>query len=75
MPLTTVQKIAITPLRRQNTATAITTHSSESTKIQTPTQVRHTKGTLPNVTGQEVPDIPEEAHSDDSISAQLDQDD
>ncbi|KAJ1151554.1 hypothetical protein NDU88_004334 [Pleurodeles waltl] len=55
------------------------THSSESDKIQTPTQLRHTKGPLPNVTRQEGPDIStpptEEAHSDDSSSVHLDLDD
>ncbi|KAJ1180707.1 hypothetical protein NDU88_005924 [Pleurodeles waltl] len=55
------------------------THSTESAKIQTPTQVRHTKGPLPNVTGQEGPHMStpptEEAHSDDSSSVQLDLDD
>ncbi|KAJ1193348.1 hypothetical protein NDU88_002646 [Pleurodeles waltl] len=50
MPLTTVQKTANTPLRQRNSATAITTHSSESAKIQTPTQVRHTKGNPGNPT-------------------------
>ncbi|KAJ1174383.1 hypothetical protein NDU88_006205 [Pleurodeles waltl] len=79
MPITAVQKTANTPPRLRNSATAITTHSSESAKIQTPTQVRHTKGPLPNVTGQEVPDMStpptEEAHSDDSSSVQLDLDD
>ncbi|KAJ1135769.1 hypothetical protein NDU88_002200 [Pleurodeles waltl] len=74
-----MQKTANTPLRQRNSTTATTTHSPESAKIQTPTQVRHTKGPLPDVTGQEVPDMStpptEEAHSDDSSSVQLDQDD
>ncbi|KAJ1105179.1 hypothetical protein NDU88_002587 [Pleurodeles waltl] len=55
------------------------THSTESANIQTPTQVRHTKGPLPNVNGQEGPHMStpptEEAHSDDSTSVQLDLDD
>ncbi|KAJ1115472.1 hypothetical protein NDU88_003696 [Pleurodeles waltl] len=79
MPLTAVQQTANTPPRPRNSATAIMTHSTESAKIQTPTQVRHTKGPLPNITGQEGPHMStpptEEARSDDSISVQLDLDD
>ncbi|KAJ1203754.1 hypothetical protein NDU88_007535 [Pleurodeles waltl] len=74
-----MQKTANTLPRPQKSATAITTHISKSDKIQTPTQVRHTKGPLPNVSRQEGPDITtpptEEAHSDDSSSVQLDPDD
>ncbi|KAJ1106780.1 hypothetical protein NDU88_004178 [Pleurodeles waltl] len=46
-----MQKTANTQLRPRNSAAAITTHSSESAKIQTPTQVRHTKGDDGNSTG------------------------
>ncbi|KAJ1079734.1 hypothetical protein NDU88_000026 [Pleurodeles waltl] len=57
--------------RQQEYAHIITTHES--------TQRSFNRGPLPNVTGQEVPDISspptEEAHSDDSSSARLDQDD
>ncbi|KAJ1199534.1 hypothetical protein NDU88_003368 [Pleurodeles waltl] len=79
MALTSVQKTANTPPRLRKSATAIMTHSPESAKIQTPTQVRHTKGPLPNVTGQEGPHMStpptEEAHSAGSSSVQLDLDD
>ncbi|KAJ1109302.1 hypothetical protein NDU88_006664 [Pleurodeles waltl] len=55
------------------------THTEKSATRQTPTKVRHTKGPLLNVTGEEVTATtsppPEEAHSDDSSSARLDQDD
>ncbi|KAJ1177676.1 hypothetical protein NDU88_002928 [Pleurodeles waltl] len=70
---------ANTPPRPRKSATAIMPHISESDKIQTLTQVRQTKGPLPNVTRQEGPDIStpptEEAHRDDSSSGQLDPDD
>ncbi|KAJ1156925.1 hypothetical protein NDU88_009641 [Pleurodeles waltl] len=55
------------------------THISESAEIQTPTQLRNTKGTRRTVTTPEGPDNttppPEEVHSDDSSSALLEPDD
>ncbi|KAJ1168157.1 hypothetical protein NDU88_000106 [Pleurodeles waltl] len=42
-----MQKTANTP--PWNSATAIMTHISKSDKIQTPTQVRHTKGMLKEI--------------------------
>ncbi|KAJ1138759.1 hypothetical protein NDU88_005140 [Pleurodeles waltl] len=72
-----MQKTAKTPLR--NSATAILTHISQSAEIQTPTQLRHTKGPLRKVTTPEGTDIStpptEEAHSEYSSSALLDPDD